>query len=415
MSPEVNRLVSIRLVKDPEIDLHKIRTVGVLPFKSPDSNLGRQLASDMVQRLTRDFVEAKVVQVYQESFDDISHLRVLGKGAGVDGLLIGEITEYSVQAREEKLSILAFPDYDAQKPQDLAWVGVTENPTIGDQFYYRLRLREEPRTVQVLATSVTYALTVHFRLMEVGSGHIVWQESLAKRRESLRLPGRQVDTNDVGSDIRASIIEEVIARLEPQESSVQRMLRGPRMTMEPEVAKLVRQGIEAASFDDWKKAERLFTQAQQLAPKECLIIGNLGVVHERNGKFQEAVAAYERAYNCQPLDPTYRYYSNDLQTAFAPDLQKEDLPILVLAVRGDGIIYIDGGKDLQHHLGDFFNVAKVETSSDRGPGEIRAVREVEFARGEIIEVRQGMSLGRILWLDPERQVRKGDLVRFDHK
>jgi tetratricopeptide (TPR) repeat protein len=74
------------------------------------------------------------------------------------------------------------------------------------------------------------------------------------------------------------------------------------------------------------------------APDECSVNGHLGIAYEKNGRLLEAVAAYERAYRCQPRDPTYRYYSDDLQAAFVPDLGGQDLPILVLGVRADGIL-----------------------------------------------------------------------------
>ena len=176
---------------------------------------------------------------------------------------------------------------------------------------------------------------------------------------------------------------------------------------------LVGQGIQSANRDDWGEAENLFHQALQQAPEECLIYGNLGVVYERSGRFMEAATAYERAHKCQPQDPTYRYYSNDLQTAFAPDLDKRDLPILILGVRGDGVIFVDGGKDFRQRPGDLFNLYRVQVSPDRNQAAARSIREIEFARGEIIDVRQQMSLGRLLLLKPEWRVQRGDMVHFD--
>ncbi len=50
---------------------------------------------------------------------------------------------------------------------------------------------------------------------------------------------------------------------------------------------------------------------------------------------------------------------------------------------------------------------------DNGSPEIKTYVETELARGEIIEVREQMSLGRLLLYDPEREVRRGDMVRFE--
>jgi hypothetical protein len=40
-------------------------------------------------------------------------------------------------------------------------------------------------------------------------------------------------------------------------------------------------------------------------------------------------------------------------------------------------------------------------------------RRRELARGRIVEVRQNIYLGQLLLHNPEREVRSGDLVRFD--
>jgi tetratricopeptide (TPR) repeat protein len=185
--------------------------------------------------------------------------------------------------------------------------------------------------------------------------------------------------------------------------------------MDPWVAKLVRQGIKAAERDDWTEAESLFLKALEQASEECSITGNLGVVYERTGRLLEAVAAYERAYRCQPRDPTYRYYSDDLQTAFVPELDKEDLPTLVLGVREDGVMYLDGGKSRHHHPGDVFVLYRMQVWRDTETAKITRIKEVEFARGEIIEVREQMSLGRLVLFDPELEVHRGDLVRFEDR
>ncbi|MEJ2235588.1 MAG: hypothetical protein P8X67_16865, partial [Syntrophobacterales bacterium] len=132
-----------------------------------------------------------------------------------------------------------------------------------------------------------------------------------------------------------------------------------------------------------------------------------------NGRLLEAVAAYERAYRCQPRDPTYRYYSDDLQAAFAPDLGEQDLPILVLGVRADGIIYLNGSDNQSHHPGNEFTVYRTEIVREQSSDRIRMFRKLELARGRIVEVRQHLYLGQLLLYNPEREVRSGDLALFE--
>jgi hypothetical protein len=127
------------------------------------------------------------------------------------------------------------------------------------------------------------------------------------------------------------------------------------------------------------------------------------------------VAAYERAYRCQPRDPTYRYYSDDLQAAFVPDLGGQDLPILVLGVRADGIIYLNGSDNQSHHSGKEFTVYRTEVVREQSSDRIRVFRKRELARGRIVEVRQHVYLGQLVLYNPEREVRSGDLVRFESR
>ncbi len=411
--PVASRLVTVELVKTPELDVQRVKAIGVLPFKSPDKELGRHLAVEMAKGLSREPFLARMIQTSEVQQPEGDSLLALGKKASVDGLLLGEITEHSVQASKSTTSMLAYPQFGAVDPAELSWVGIRGNPSIDDAFYYRLESMQAPNKVQLSITEVAYSLTVHLRLIEVESGATLWEEKLARHSESLSLPESSVETAAEVRRIQTSIVDEVVARLRPQKTSVQRILRAPRLTMDPWVAKLVRQGIKAAERDDWTEAESLFLKALEQASEECFMTGNLGVVYERTGRLLEAVAAYERAYRCQPRDPTYRYYSDDLQTAFVPELDKEDLPTLVLGVREDKLIYLDGGKSRHHHPGDIFVLYRMQVWRDRETAKITRIKQVEFARGEIIEVREQMSLGRLVLFDPGLEVHRGDLVRFE--
>ena len=413
--PVTSRLVTVDLTKTAEVDMQRVRKIGVLPFKSPDKTLGQQLAREMARGLNREHSPAQVIQSSKTVQPEANSLLELGKRANVDALLLGEITEYSLHASKDTIDMLAYPEFGPVDPAELAWVGTREDPSINVAFYYRIKSLQVPNSVQVSTTEVAYALTVRLRLVQVESGTTLWQSNIARRSERRILAESPEETEAEIRRMQSSIVEEVVSRLRRQEAHVQRMLRAPRLTMDPWVAKLVRQGIQAAAQDNWRDSERLFLEALEHAPEECFITGNLGVVYERSGRLLEAVAAYERAYRCQPKDPTYRYYSDGLQTAFVPQLDKKDLPTLVLGVREDGIIYLDGGKSRRQHPRDIFVLYRFQVWRDAEADTITRVEEVEFARGEIVEVRQQMSLGRLLLFDPELKVRRGDLVRFEDR
>ena len=416
--PITTRLVSIDLEKESEADIQSLRTIGVLPLSSPDPDVGTRMAGEIANSLDSGLLGqgpfvARVIRPPKDFKLEATSLKKLGEKNQVDGLLLGEISRYSVQASRETSKMLALPKFGSGDASEYDWVGFKENPSITDTFYYRIQSLQAAKLVDVSITTVLSSLTVQLRLVEIQSGSILWERKIARNYERISLPGPSVETEDEVELLMASIAAEVGARLMPQESTVQRILRTPQFSMNPVAAKWVRRGIQAATLEDWQEAERLFLRAMKEAPDECSVNGHLGIAYEKNGRLLEAVAAYERAYRCQPRDPTYRYYSDDLQAAFVPDLGEQDLPILVLGVRADGIIYLNRRDNQSHHPGNEFTVYRTEVVREQSGDRIRVFRKRELARGRIVEVRQNIYLGQLLLRDPEPEVRSGDLVRFD--
>lgn len=418
--PITTRLVTIDLEKGSEADIQSVRTIGVLSFKSPDPDVGPRMAAKIAKRLDSGFLGqgpfvARVIRAPKDFKPEPTSLRKLGEKVQVDGLLLGEVSRYSVQASRDTSRMLALPKFGSGDASEYDWVGLRENPSITDTFYYRIQSLQATKPVDVSITKVRSSLTVRLRLVEIQSGSTLWEREIARNYERISLPGPSVETEAEVEPLMASIVEEVAARLMPQESTVQRLLRTPQFSMTPVAAKWVRRGIQAATLEDWQEAERLFLRAMKEAPDECSVNGRLGIAYEKNGRLLEAVAAYERAYRCQPRDPTYRYYSDDLQAAFVPDLGGQDLPILVLGVRADGIIYLNASDNQSHHLGHEFTVYRTEVVREQSSDRIRVFRKRELARGRLVEVRQHVYLGQLLLYNPERAVRSGDLVRFESR
>ena len=418
--PITTRLVTIDLEKGSEADIQRVRTIGVIPFSSPDPDVGSKMAAEMAKKLDSGLLGlgpfvARVIRPPKDFKPDANSLRKLGEKVQVDGLLLGEVSRYSVQASRDPSRMLAVPKFGSGDPSEYDWVGFRENPSITDTFYYRIQSLQAAKPVDVSITTVRSSLTVRLRLVEIQSGSTLWEREIARNYERISLPGPSVETEAEVEPLMASIVKEVVARLVPQESTVQRILRTPQFSMTPVAAKWVRRGIQAATLEDWQEAERLFLRAMKEAPDECSVNGHLGIAYEKNGRLLEAVAAYERAYRCQPRDPTYRYYSDDLQAAFVPDLGGQDLPILVLGVRADGIIYLNGSGHQSHHPGNEFTVYRTEVVREQSSDRIRVFRKRELARGRIVEVRQHVYLGKLLLYNPEREVRSGDLVRFESR
>jgi len=410
-TPLMGRLVTVKDVKAPEVNILRFRSIGVVPFRSPERNVGARLADDLVRKLNREPPSALLVPGTKDFSPDQDSLRRLAKIVEVEALLVGEITEYSVQVSRDTASLTAFPDFGEEDPQTLAWVTLRENPAIGDRTYPRLQPRDPAQTVQAQITRSSYSLTLKVRLVEGETGATLWEDEISRHLRRRTLPGSPVDADALVVELQRSMVQELVQTLTPHEATAERMLRALPPYKNPKAVELVRAGIDAAAQSDWKTAERSFQEAALLLPDAAAVHGNLGVVYERSGRLMDAYAAYRRAYSCQPGDPTYRYYGGDLQIAFTPDLQKEDLPTLVLGVRADGLLYLDGGREARQRLEDSFVIYRTEVRRDSHSGKIMDVSEVEIARGKIVDVLARMSLGRVILRDPELEVRAGDLVR----
>lgn len=409
-TPLMGRLVIVKVVKAPEVNIQKFQAIGVVPFRSPERNAGARFADDLVRKLNREPPSARLIQGGKDFSSD--SLRRLARIAEVQALLIGEITEYSVQVARDTVSLTAFPLFGEDDPQTLAWVTLQENPSFADVTYPRLQSRRAAQTVQAPITRSSYGLTCKVRLVAGETGETLWEEEISRHLQRRALPGSPMDADAQVLELQRSIVEELVRSLTPQETTAERMLRALPVYKKPKAVELVRAGMDAAGENEWGRAERFFHEAAQLLPEEAAVHGNLGVVYERSGRLLEAYSAYRRAYACQPGDPTYRYYGGDLQMAFAPDLRKEDLPTLVMGVRADGILYLDGGREARQRLEEDFVICRTEVRRYSASGKIIDVSEAEIARGKIVEVRSRISLGQVLLRDPEWEVRAGDLVRL---
>lgn len=415
--PITTRLVTIELKKPLEADVKSIKTIGVIPFSSPVPYVGRKMATDIARSLDGGVLglgpfTARMIIPPEDFKAKTGSIRNFGQKVQVDAFILVEISQFSVQATRLTQPMLATPEFGSGDPEQYEWLGISEDASMKETHYYRISSRQDPDTVEVSITKLISSLGARLRLVETQNGNILWEREITRKSERIKFAGPQAETEAEIERLLLSIVNEVVARLKPREKSVQRLIKAPHFGMEPVAAKWVRRGIQAAAAEDWLKAEELFLQALKEAPDECTVNGNLGIAYEKNGKLLEAVAAYERAYRCRPRDPTYRYYSDNLQSSFAPDLKGEDLPTIVLGVGGDRTIYMTGGLEGGHPAGQRFTIYRTEVRRSHNGARIEWFRETDLARGRIVEVHEQASLGQLLLYNPELEVLRGDLVRY---
>jgi tetratricopeptide (TPR) repeat protein len=416
--PITTRMVTIDLEKPPEAEMQGIKTIGVLPFSSPVSYIGRKMAADLAKALDSGPLglgpfAARMIRTPEDFEPTASSIRKLEQTVEVDALVLGEIKQFSAQTSRVTRPMLSRPEFGPGDPGQYEWQGISEDASIKDKYYYRIISRQDPETVEVSITKLVSSLDVRIKLVDTQNGSILWEQEIARKSERIKFAGSQAETEAEVDRLVLSMVNEVVARLKPEEHRVQRLIKVPHFNMTPVAAKWVHRGIQAAAEDDWPQAEKLFLQALKEAPDECTVNGNLGVAYEKNGRLLEAVAAYERAYRCRPRDPTYRYYSDDLQSGFAPNLKREDLPTIVLGVGGDGTIYMSGGARDGHPAGKRFTVYRTEIGRSQNGAGVEWFKETDLARGRIVEVKEQLSLGQLLLYSSELAVQRGDLVRFE--
>jgi len=411
--PVANHLISISLTRPADIEPYHLETVGILEIDSPRQNIvGSELAREINKGLTGGPLRPLLVKVPGYLARDAASVKMIAQQAGVESLFLGEITEYVVQVEKKTRKVISTREPQQDADRQLTWIGIQENPLIADAFYYLLAYPQSEKVVEMPCEEAVVRLTLQARIVVARTGETIWSRRVARRLRRRTFLLDHMDVNQEVQKLLRSMAREIVNQLRPQRATVQRLLRAPLLGSSPKLTQLFRQGIQACARGEWHTGEEFFLEAVQQMPNEAIAYGNLGVVYEKTGRFKEAVAAYDRAHAARPQDPTYSYYSRSLRTAFAPQIDKDDLPSVVLDVCADGRIYIDGGSDSRREIGQAVAIYRSRAARDPQSGRFTELDEMEIARGEIVEVQPHMSIVRTFFVDVDHKVQRGDLTRF---
>jgi hypothetical protein len=121
--PITTRLVSIDLEKESEADIQSLRTIGVLPLSSPDPDVGTRMAGEIANSLDSGLLGqgpfvARVIRPPKDFKLEATSLKKIGEKNQLDGLLLGEVSGYSVQASRDTSRMLALPKFDSGDASD---------------------------------------------------------------------------------------------------------------------------------------------------------------------------------------------------------------------------------------------------------------------------------------------------------
>ncbi|MEJ2430794.1 MAG: hypothetical protein P8075_18025 [Deltaproteobacteria bacterium] len=254
--PVTTRLVTIDLKRPPEAEVRGIKTIGVLPFSSPVSHIGRKLAADVAKALDGGVLglgpyAARVIKPPEDFEPGAGSIKKLGKKVELDALILGEISRFSVQTSRVNQPMLSKPEFGPGEPSQYAWQEILEDASIKDAYYYRITSRQTPDTVEVSITKLVCSIEVRMRLVETQDGSTLWQREMARRLERISFTGPQVETEAEIDRLVLSIVNEVVARLKPEEHRVQRLLKVPYFGMTPVAAKLYKWKPGSCLREEW--------------------------------------------------------------------------------------------------------------------------------------------------------------------
>jgi len=290
-------------MRPAEVDMSDYRKIAVADFQGPGRS-GSQAASVLTSEIFRsgyfDILERQQIKkiLEEQAFSltgavDVNTAAELGEILGVEALIFGEVTSYSVEDKE-----------GTEKVKKRVWTGEYEKDKDGNIIYekglfgikhkkkkYKEEFVDEPYVVR------SASVAVNFRVVDVETA-----ELLAVKSNSSGYNKKATGTDEIGQlPAKESILENLsrkvvgtfVRQIAPYHATVtKRFEKGTGAS---------KQAIKMAQNGLWDKALEIFQREAQIRPKpeNCY---NLGVCYEALGMYDEAEAQYEKAMSLKAED-----------------------------------------------------------------------------------------------------------------
>jgi len=296
-------IIQLPVRKPAAVDVGQIRKIAVVDFAGPQ-NSGKMAASLLTAGLLKAgfykiFEREKIDQILEEhklamaGVVDESTARQVGKLLGVDGLIFGEVTAFSVEPDQQ----------GTQKVEKKIGTGKYRIVRKGNK-----KVREEiKRTVLVDEHYIIRRGTVGvtFRMVNVETGQLVASIANSKSYNSGKIiegRGRLKGQKEILYDLLKELVNEFIVQISPHVVIEKRKLENGKGA--------IATGVKFAKNGLWDEARDAFEAAVKADPRNPAAHYNLGLAYEVAGNFDQAEKEYKKAIVLKNKDLYFNALAN---------------------------------------------------------------------------------------------------------
>ncbi len=294
--------VPVEVVKPARINMHGIHSVAVTDFEGPGES-GKLVTSILnTKLLNSNFYEVlerqklqDIMQEYKLSMSglvDPSHAKEVGKMLGVDGIITGEVTAYSVEDERGR-----------ERVKERVWTGKYEKDAKGNFIYEKGITGKKHKKKQYKEQFVTryYKLrrgtvTVTFRVVDVNTGRILAARTYTRSYSSRKVPegqeSRLKSRDAILTDLTTQVVDEFVKDIAPHKIVMKRVILGGPGPIDAG-KKLAKNGLWPEATKAWEDAVRQF-------PDKSEAFYDLGLAYEVQGRLNDAEKLYQKALQIKP-------------------------------------------------------------------------------------------------------------------
>ena len=315
--------VPVKVMKPARVDLKGIHRIAVTEFDGPGQS-GKLVVSILNSKLLNsnyfDVLEREklqdVMREYQLSMAGMVNpdkAKQIGQLLGVDGIITGEVTAYSVEDENGK-----------ERVKESVWTGKYEKDSKGNFVYTKDIFGKKHKKKVYREQFVTryYKIrrgtaTVTFRVIDVGTGAILTAKTYSKNYSSGKVrEGRGIlkSRDAILTDLTNAIVDEFVMDIAPHKVTLRRIILGGPGPIDA--------GKKMAQNNLWPEATNLWEQAVKMFPDKPEAFYDLGLAYEVQGRLGEAEKMYKKAVEIKP-DKTYMQALSDIRKAEQERLKLE--------------------------------------------------------------------------------------------